>query len=94
MEYFALKHPDLWSKHLEANSDEYGATITQYVRRWARLMEAKLAAEGKLTSNIVQETSREADTCGLTGAMFSQARRLLAAVWKHGDQLNRLFLCK
>ena len=50
-------------------------------------MEARLA-EGATIADISHETSRTADTEGITGFMYGAAVDLLARHWEHGEELR------
>lgn len=76
-----------WEKGLENNKDPYGRACYDYALAWADLMEAELAS-GKTVAECANETSRTADTEGITGFMYSAAISILSHVWEHGEQLR------
>lgn len=77
-----------WQASLDANKDEYGACVLRYGERWARIMEGRLAA-GASIADCAEQSSRMADTEGITGFMYGCAMSILAEVWAHGEQLRR-----
>ena len=77
-----------WQTWKDKNQDSYGGGIIAYAERWARLMQAELAA-GKKLENVAKTTSREADTDGITGFMYGAAVQTLATSWKYGEELRR-----
>lgn len=78
---------EMWQKNIEANTDPYSMGINAYAERWARLMQAEMAKGRKLES-VAMSTSVEADIDGITGFMYGAAVKVLAATWKHGEQLR------
>lgn len=77
-----------WGEYRADNHDPYGEAIINYAARWANLMEARMAA-GDALEPIAKETSHEADTEGITGAMFGMAVLVLAECWAHGERLRK-----
>ena len=77
-----------WQTWKDKNQDSCGGGIIAYAERWARLMQAELAA-GKKLENVAKTTSREADTDGITGFMYGAAVQTLATSWKYGEELRR-----
>lgn len=63
------------------------AASVEYAKRWADLMEQKIAAGQKVT-DIAEETSNEADTEGITGLMYGYAVNLLSNFWEYGEELR------
>lgn len=86
MEIVNQKDYDSWKA---VNSgDDYSARIFSYAEDWANMMEAKMA-NGEKLEDVAHQTSRDADTDGITGFMYGAAVAVLAHCWKHGDQLRR-----
>ena len=83
-----LKDAEGWAKAKAVNTDPYGACILSYAEDWANFMEREMA-EGKTIKEMAEDTSREADTDGITGFMYGAAVSMLAQVWAHGDELRR-----
>ena len=83
-----LRDEAVWKQGLENNQDGYGACGYRYVERWADMMEEKMAAGEKL-ADIAKQTSHDADTEGITGAMYGLAVGVLSHVWEHGEELRR-----
>lgn len=77
-----------WKKIVEANTDPYGKASVDFARKWANLMEARLAIGDKL-EDIAKPTSHEADTEGITGFMYGCAVSILSQVWEHGEELRQ-----
>lgn len=63
------------------------AAIVEYAERWANLMEQKIAA-GQKVADVAEETSNEADTENITGAMYGCALSLLLYFWEYGEELR------
>lgn len=85
----------LWESGLANNQDHYGNAVYRYASEWANRMERELAkgtdrpGEEVLVRDIAERTSREADTEGITAFMYGAAVSILAADWKHGEELRR-----
>jgi len=77
-----------WQKFKDVNTDDYGGAVVTYAERWARLMQVEMA-NGKNLEDVAETTSFEADLEGITGFMYGCAVSILAACWKHGEQLRR-----
>lgn len=77
-----------WNKTVEVNSDGCGGGIVNYAKVWAYLMEKEI--KEKLTKEIMDTTSSEADGEGITGFMYGAAVSILAECWKYGEQLRNL----
>lgn len=88
MDEFEVIDQALWEKCIANNPDAYGSAVNTFAARWAHLMEAKMADGAKL-EDIAKETSREADTSGITGFMYGCAVSTLVGVWKHGETLRQ-----
>lgn len=69
------------------NGDGYGSGIFRFAERWADLMEARVA-DGAAVGEIANETSREADSEGITGYMYGAAVAVLAKCWENGEALR------
>lgn len=63
------------------------AASVEYAQRWADLMEQKIAA-GQKVADVAEETSNEADTENITGAMYGCAFSLLSYFWEYGEELR------
>lgn len=77
-----------WQAGLDNNTDPYGRRCYTYAADWAAAMERELA-KGRTVADCAEETSREADTDGITGFMYGVAVSLLSHWWKHGETLRR-----
>lgn len=82
-----VKDAEVWQKWVESNQDAYGSAVIRYAERWADLMETRMA-EGADLEAIAEETSREANTEGITGFMYGAAVSVLASSWEHGEDLR------
>ncbi len=77
-----------YAEYKEINShDPYGARIVSYSEDWANLMEAQFA-DGKTIEQCAKETSRAADTDGITGFMYGASVSGLSKFWIHGEALR------
>lgn len=83
-----IANQENWNLYKTNNAEGYGKAILDYAERWADLIEAKIA-EGAKLEDVAEETSREADTEGITGFMYGAAVKTLFDVWAHGDRLRR-----
>lgn len=83
-----INDEEVWTKWRESNTDPYGGEVIRYAEAWANLMELRMA-QGTSLEAIAQETSRQADTQGITGFMYGAAVSVLASCWKWGDELRR-----
>ena len=81
----------LWQKTVEAcSADGYSNAARKFTEAWADMMEQRLDADPTLTvQDIAQSTSREADTQGITGAMYGWSVGCLAELWVYGEELRR-----
>jgi len=86
--HLTLRDPAEWEKTVAANRDGYGGAVMEYAERWARAMEAEVAA-GKSVADCAEDLSHLADTDGITGFMYGCAVSILAQVWVYGDDLRR-----
>ena len=77
-----------WKATNEKDGIGAGAEIFRYLEAWADLMEARMA-EGEKLEDIVEETSRLADTNGITGSMYGFASSVLCQEWLHGNELHQ-----
>lgn len=82
-----IKNAAAWDKYVKANTDPYSKACMDYARRWADLMEARLATGAEL-EQIAKSASHEADTEGITGFMYGAAVSMLAQCWEHGETLR------
>ena len=78
-----------WQEGLAVhNGQKYGLAVYRFAERWARLMEAEMAA-GKAIKDVASATSYEADIGGISGFMYGWAVSVLADTWKYGETLRR-----
>jgi hypothetical protein len=56
--------------------------------RWADLMESRIAEGQDDLGAFAKMTSHEADTSGITGAMYGFSVGILAKCWVHGEALR------
>ena len=77
----------IWDSWVEAYKDGYVVAVMSYAHRWARFMEAEIAA-GKTVAECHSETSHLADVEGITGFMYGAARSMLRKAWIHGAALE------
>ena len=74
----------------ELNSkDFYSKGVVDYAERWADMMEDKIN-NGEKLEDIVETTSFEADTEGITGFMFGCAKNILIDYWEYGEVIKKL----
>ena len=66
----------------------YGLRVVTYGEEWAELMEERIE-HGDTLASIANETSRKADTDGITGFMYGCAVSALSQFWVHGEELRR-----
>lgn len=83
-----LAKPTEWAQWVAKNTDPYGSGVIVYAERWARIMQAEMAA-GKELEDIAESTSHDADVDGITGFMYGCAVSGLARMWAHGERLRR-----
>lgn len=83
-----IKDQSGWEKTKQANRGPYGARCVSYAEDWANLMEIEME-KGKKLSEIAEQTSRIADTDGITGFMYGAAVSMLSWAWEHGEELRR-----
>lgn len=77
-----------YEKYKQVNStDPYSARVVSYGEDWANLMEKRMEG-GEKIAKIAKDTSREADTDGITGFMYGAAVSALAKLWEHGEALR------
>ncbi len=77
-----------WLEGLAKNADPYGRRCYTYAADWARRMEQAMLA-GSTLGDCAEQTSRDADTDGITGFMYGAAVSILAHCWVHGEELRR-----
>lgn len=82
-----IKDREAWKAWVDKNQDPYGKAVIDYAKRWADLMEERMA-NGENLEEIAKETSNEANTDGITGYMYGAAISVLHTSWKHGEQLR------
>lgn len=84
-----------YAAYVRVNADDgYSARVVSYGEDWAKLMEEQIAAapDQPVANTILlcaKETSRAADTDGITGYMYGAAVSGLAHFWEHGELLRR-----
>ena len=83
-----IKNQEVWDEYKEKNTDFYGGGVINFAQRWAGLMEAAIENDHQL-SDVAKQTSHDADTDGITGAMYGAAVKTLSDVWEHGEQLRK-----
>lgn len=83
-----VSNPELWKTANDNNTDPYGHRVMIYAEDWANFMEREMS-KGRTIAECAKETSREADTDGITGFMYGAAVSTLAHTWAHGDELRR-----
>ena len=65
----------------DKNNDSYGRGCFTYAESWANLMEQNLS---KLTFDLIEQYSFDADTEGITGFMASAGKSILKQCWEYG----------
>ena len=82
-----------WTAAIDANpgAGAYGTAAIDYAERWAKTMEARMAA-GVSLAECWEQASDDADVYGLSGWQRSWATGLLIRTWSHGDELRQLGL--
>lgn len=86
----AARDDKLWQEQVQMNRDGgYGQAVIEFAETWARLMEARIAG-GEALADCAEPTSYlAAHHFGLTGFQYGCAVSILAAVWRHGEELRR-----
>ena len=85
-----LRDSEAWKSFVTANqSDAYSQRVVSYAEDWGRLMQLKIA-EGASLADCYENSSREADTDGVTGFMYACAKSILFKTWVHGEELKAL----
>jgi hypothetical protein len=87
MKIIESKRPE-YQSGFDKNSDPYGRRCYTFAEDWANAMEREMA-KGRTVAECAQETSREADTDGITGFMYGAAVSILSHAWEHGEELRR-----
>jgi hypothetical protein len=82
------KNKELWDIGLAKNQDPYGNRCYTYARDWANLMEVCIES-GETIKQCAKETSRIADTDGITGYMYGVSVSLLSECWEYGEELRK-----
>lgn len=81
LDEFRVRDKAAFENFVQINSqDGYSYACVQYAARWARLMEENIA-KGVTGKEMVERTSHEANTDGITGAMHGAARAVLKHHW-------------
>ena len=83
-----ISNQKIYNKWVKNNTDPYGKAVVDYAIRWAEMMEAETDA-GKRILDIAKQTSRDADTEGITGFMYGCAVQMLSSCWVHGETLRQ-----
>ena len=81
----------LWQNYVDKNTDPYGGRCVSYAREWAELMEKDptlATMKDGAFSDLAEETSKTADTDGITGFMYGAAVSMLFHCWQFGERLN------
>lgn len=81
-----INNKDKYLEFKSLQTDSYSARIMIYAEDWARLMQ-KSIIDGKLSEDIIDKTSHLADYDGITGFMYSAAKRTLKEFWVYGHIL-------
>lgn len=79
-----------YREYVRINSDGYSAMVVSFGENWANRMERRLETEAGGIEGMARETSREADTDGITLFMYGCAVSALAHFWIHGEDLRRV----
>ena len=78
-----------YKKFVEVNSkDRYSSAVVSYAERWADMMESRIL-RGERLIDIADETSRKANTEGITGCMYGCAVNALSQFWEYGEELRK-----
>ncbi len=85
----SLKNPVAWQKAIDSANTPYSRAIIVFAARWAKAMEAKIAAGASL-EQIAEDSEKEADMEDIcqNRHTYCWAVSLLASCWIHGDQLR------
>lgn len=83
-----FKDRESWDKGVKVNTDPYGAAVYIYAKRWAELMEQRIA-NGETIKDCASECSHNADAEGITGFMYGCAVSALSHCWKYGEELRQ-----
>jgi len=90
------KDPTKWAELVELNKptpeDDYSAAVVRYAERWADMLETAMELanlDDASFAAVAKSTSHEADTEGISGAMYGMAVQILRDHWEHGERLNR-----
>jgi hypothetical protein len=83
-----LTSNEAWDNWYAQQGDPYGQAIFHFAAKWARIMEARMAAGAKL-EDCADEACSLADDDGITGFMYGAAVSTLAKLWVHGEELRR-----
>ena len=70
------------------NTDGYGKCCVDYAESWAKLMQVAIS-NGETVVQCAERTSHELGFYGITGFMYGAAVSILAASWKHGEELRK-----
>lgn len=76
----------LWDSQTGAFRMEYTRIVVDFAKRWAELMETRIAAGEKL-ADIAKQTADEADTEDISGMAYSVAVMLMVGSWVYGKDL-------
>jgi len=83
-----IKNQTSYDNQVSINNDPYGKAVIDFAIRWADMMESKMA-NGKILSDIADQSSHDSDTEGITGYMYGCAVGFLASCWEYGEQLRK-----
>ncbi len=80
---------DVFENWRKNNQDPYGVEVFEYAERWATLMEKARDNRGVVFSmaEVADETSKKADTTGISEPQHNWAKSLLRVCWEHGSEL-------
>lgn len=88
---FETDYELVWNSWKKANSDDFGAAIFRFAEIWAKLMQKEMEKNNsELTGTMTRETSRIANTEGISGFMYDHALNALVGCWKNGMELGHI----
>ncbi len=80
-----------WNNYRDLNSDSYSNAVMEYAEIWAKLMQIELRTGAKLTKELADLLSDQADVLGISGFQFGCAKNCLYAYWKYGEELGAAY---
>jgi len=72
----------------DKNPDPYGNACFRYANNWAFILESKIKSGQKITKEIIEQVSHDADTEEITGFMFGVAKSILINCWEYGHMIE------